>query len=364
MNPLQFQFQSITSLMKRLGTCSVVMMPLIACTDFAHAGPDVVNVEFTQPTLDRWNYPFAGNPGAHTYAAIFAPLTDDGFDDRFDNRDGQMLVGFATSQQVQAGLQPWQYTVSFASVTLMVELHEGFRYDPTFDSYRSWLNADDPDFEPDADPGRPIELFGTGYRWGATASTHSEHAPFSPMGQLGKRLRTAYPQASVNGQCVDVSNNVDERFDPTPFAIGINPQLTPGQLVPAGTTLTFELDVANPSVQRWLRRALSEGMMHFSIASIFASEQQQFGNYPRFYTKENKLVLAGLAQAGTLMMTVEVSPDSQPRGDVNNDGAVDVDDLLQVISNWGQCDCCGADVNFDNAVNVDDLLIVISSWGS
>ncbi len=58
--------------------------------------------------------------------------------------------------------------------------------------------------------------------------------------------------------------------------------------------------------------------------------------------------------------------------DINRSGAVDVADLLTVISNWGPCPACpaacSADImplgNTDSQVNVSDLLKVISSWGS
>lgn len=55
-------------------------------------------------------------------------------------------------------------------------------------------------------------------------------------------------------------------------------------------------------------------------------------------------------------------------GDLNGDGAVNVDDLLGVINAWGKCaDCvaapCLADFNGDCVVNVDDLLNVINNWG-
>ncbi len=52
--------------------------------------------------------------------------------------------------------------------------------------------------------------------------------------------------------------------------------------------------------------------------------------------------------------------------DCNHDGAVDVADLLLVISNWGRCTAppaeCPADINADGAVNVADLLAVITYW--
>ncbi len=56
-----------------------------------------------------------------------------------------------------------------------------------------------------------------------------------------------------------------------------------------------------------------------------------------------------------------------PAGDVNGDGAVDVDDLIAVILGWGVCPvpptACRADVNNSGTVDVDDLIIVILNWG-
>jgi hypothetical protein len=54
---------------------------------------------------------------------------------------------------------------------------------------------------------------------------------------------------------------------------------------------------------------------------------------------------------------------SQCPGDVNNDGIVNIDDLLGVITSWGQADSA-ADVNQDGTVNIDDLLAVINAWGT
>ena len=55
--------------------------------------------------------------------------------------------------------------------------------------------------------------------------------------------------------------------------------------------------------------------------------------------------------------------------DINNDGAVDVDDLLAVINSWGPCDppsqICAADIapaGGDGSIDVDDLLMVINQW--
>lgn len=48
--------------------------------------------------------------------------------------------------------------------------------------------------------------------------------------------------------------------------------------------------------------------------------------------------------------------------DVNNDGFVNVDDLLAVIGAWGPCGACPEDIDGDGVVDVSDLLAVINNW--
>ncbi|MDG2291435.1 MAG: hypothetical protein P8L37_02165 [Phycisphaerales bacterium] len=50
-------------------------------------------------------------------------------------------------------------------------------------------------------------------------------------------------------------------------------------------------------------------------------------------------------------------------GDINDDEHVDVMDLLQLISEWGDCDGCESDLDEDGSVNVTDLLEVLEEWG-
>jgi hypothetical protein len=51
--------------------------------------------------------------------------------------------------------------------------------------------------------------------------------------------------------------------------------------------------------------------------------------------------------------------------DLNQDGTVDVNDLVLLILHWGLCPAgrCVGDVNCDGAVNVDDLVGLILTWG-
>ncbi len=68
--------------------------------------------------------------------------------------------------------------------------------------------------------------------------------------------------------------------------------------------------------------------------------------------------------AYTLLLTGVVFPPC--RGDVNQDGAVDVHDLVQILQDWGSCPpgaACPSDTNGDGLVDVTDLLEVIVNWG-
>jgi len=68
---------------------------------------------------------------------------------------------------------------------------------------------------------------------------------------------------------------------------------------------------------------------------------------------------------GSAQWSVELKlPEPCPE-DVNQDGVVDVLDLLIIIADWGTCtESCAGDVNGDRQVNVSDLLILIENWGA
>ncbi|HWB19123.1 MAG TPA: dockerin type I repeat-containing protein [Phycisphaerales bacterium] len=324
-----------------------------------------VNVNPTSPSLDRWNYPFATTPGTETTASVFAPLTATGFDPSFDNRDGQFIIGFNTSSLVTTGKSINSYAVTSASVQLTVADNLAFGYDPTPDSWRTFAIPSDPKYVADADAGRPVELFGTSFRNGFTASSWAETTAYSPLGAFGKSIRTAFPVAfNAQGQAFDVSDTFDLQIDPTAFAVGTAP-LTQGQPVPNATVFTFAINTADPNIQRYLRRSLRAGKSLFTVASFFPSEQQQSnGTFPRFYTRENALVQVGAVSAARLSMNVQVSDTPVAAGDVNGDGHVNIDDLTQIILQWGPCSFCPADVNADNVVNIDDLTQVILDWSN
>ena len=50
--------------------------------------------------------------------------------------------------------------------------------------------------------------------------------------------------------------------------------------------------------------------------------------------------------------------------DIDGDGAVTVTDLVQLITDWGECDgCCLSDLDLSGAVDVVDLVTLILNWG-
>jgi hypothetical protein len=50
-------------------------------------------------------------------------------------------------------------------------------------------------------------------------------------------------------------------------------------------------------------------------------------------------------------------------GDVDNDGFVNFNDLIQVLASWGVCPDCPEDINASGTVDFDDLLSLLSFWG-
>ncbi|MDY7109972.1 MAG: hypothetical protein SYC29_15175 [Planctomycetota bacterium] len=59
--------------------------------------------------------------------------------------------------------------------------------------------------------------------------------------------------------------------------------------------------------------------------------------------------------------------DPRPVGDMDNDGLVNVADLLSLLSQWGECPPppaeCPGDLNGDDRVGAGDLLILLGNWG-
>jgi hypothetical protein len=292
------------------------------------AGGGARAAEFTltpsQPTLDRLMYPFAFDGATRPTAYTFGS-----FDPRFDTRDGQILLGWDTATLVPTNRPASRYLLKKVEVVVRLSSDRTFNYDPTHDVV--WTYAtNSASYVPDADLGRPVELVGAGFRGGFTASTFRENSPFGPLGPItGTNIsigtRNAYAAVfDSTGALVDLSNNVGqtnvaftgEIFEFRPWAIGRNETVVPGDLVPEGTPMTFEVDLSDPFVAGYLQGALSTGNLRMFLTSLHPAAQAGFGGggaYPQWYLRENLLgTPAMLRVEGTLVEDSDTDQDGLP----------------------------------------------------
>lgn len=277
-------------------------------------------VEFDAPTLDRWVYPFGDFDGHRPVANTWGS-----FDPRFDTRDGQFLLGWDTTNRIPSGAGVSNYLLRSLRVTLTVAVGDKFSYDPTYDSFVTYM-TNRPDARPDGDIGRPIELYGVGYRDGQTAESFLEGSPFGVIGPIagtniaiGTR-RVFAAMFDDTGALVDVSNNVGqplyEPFEARPWAIGTTTNVPPGTPVPQGASFAFDLPMAHPLIANYLAQALDSGRLRLIVSSLHAAEQLGFGGggaYPQWYTRETLLGAAPrLELTGNLLGTDDSEPDGLP----------------------------------------------------
>jgi hypothetical protein len=243
------------------------------------------------PTVERWMY-----ANATSYEPPYAPVFGY-FGEEDDTRLGQFLIGWDTAGFAPTNYGPSRYLIRQCRVTLTINRGNWFAYDPTQDDYRTYFETNHPQYLADADFGRPVELFGAGFRNGFTTATYEQTSPFG--GGLATE-RNAYAAGwSTNGVLVDVSNNVGKtntaefpRFEVWPFAIGQTTNAAPGHLVPAGAKMRFTLNLADPFVMTYLQRGLNEGRLRFTVATLHLASGQ-FGNplYPDFATHFNQALI-------------------------------------------------------------------------
>lgn len=261
-------------------------------------------LQVAAPSLDRWVY-FAGDfDGARPAASTWGS-----FDPRFDTRDGQFLLGWDTAALVPTNAGPARYLLRRARVTLTVTQADKFQYDPTHDAFETY-STNTPAYRPDDDPGRPVELFGAGFRGGFTAATFLEDSPYgqvNPFTSSNITIATRHAYAAdfdTNGALVDISNHVGQRnaewtqpeFEVRPWAVGQTTNAAPGELVPDDARFTFDVDLADPLVAGHLQRALHEGRLRLVVTSLHPAGQVGGpvggggqGSFPLWATKENLL---------------------------------------------------------------------------
>ncbi len=267
--------------MKRIG---ILLAALALGTGPTGAAPFMID----EPTADRWMYPFGSDPGLRTGTPVFGAIGDG----RFDDRDGQLLVRFDTTGIAAAGLGASNYAITSLRLTLTVNENNSFTYDSTSDALGTYDGT-----TADGDAGRPVELFGVGYRGGFTRETFRPEpstapavaaTPFTKGSGLTEGSRIAFAAGDVGGGVLgDVSNNVRDAFAPTAFSIGQIAGLASGSLVPLESEMTFDLNLVDPFVLNYAREGLNAGVIELMVTSLNQATQQVGGANPSFYTKEN-----------------------------------------------------------------------------
>lgn len=238
-----------------------------------------------------WYGDLTGNRAAASVYGAYG--TNDYAEYNFDDRYAQMMLDFDTTSLAPAGQGPTNYTVNLLKIRLVVNYGDVFRYDPSFDSLATYRGT-----QVDTDLGRPIELYGVGYRGGFSRETFRENSPYQSTNSTGNRgVRNAYAMDFINGTPTDVSNNVEENFEVRPWAVGqitgqleIDGTFSPlslfsGDSVPVDAVMIFTIDLSDPSIRAYVQQGLHAGRLHFMISSLYEA-QQEVVRVPSFHTKE------------------------------------------------------------------------------
>jgi hypothetical protein len=273
---------------------------------------------FASPYADKWMYANAESAGAFTEVApVFAFLGTSEDEDRM----GAILLAFDTATLVPANRGVGAYAVTSVKFSITVRTGDTFLYDPTHDSYRTYLPVGNPLSQADTDTGRPVELFGVGLRNGYTGlkgsisggpTPYLETSPFGTAGQA--TFRNAYPIGlDASGVPYDVADNISQEKEATPFAVGTTTDATPGGSVPEGALFTFQLQLSDAAIRSYVQAGLNAGVLGLYVSSLHsATGQTGPQTYPRFLTREGAAFLDAPEYAPQLQITYTLVPEPTP----------------------------------------------------
>ncbi len=367
---------------------TAVALPLLA----ASFAPAAELYDFPTPLYDRWQYPFDGQPGSRPTMSMFSSMgTGVASYLNFNNRDGIVIIAWDTTSLIPAGLGVGNYDVSAVTVTVTndpeavwqidLSADEWYQYDVNNDTF---VNGDgvprgqpgDTDGESsDADPGRALELFGTGFGPFFDTTSWNEFSAYVGGTNLGAAPRDPFPftyQAGT-GNVLHVEDNVLGRwntaygvtnFTPVPWAIGVPLGYTPGaQTEPFDVVYEVNLDLSEGRVRDYFAEQLDAGRVFVTITSLTDTILGGTpGGFPLIYAKEAVGAIPG-AKAPLLSITL----GSNLPADLNGDGCVDLIDLSILLSNFGMFGGATAeqgDITGDGNIDLSDLSELLVVFGS
>ncbi|MDG2383758.1 MAG: hypothetical protein P8N76_18945 [Pirellulaceae bacterium] len=345
-----------------------ILFPILLCLfDPMMASGDLL--EWARPDIDQWLYPANGTPGSRILGPTFGSLGGPG-SSTDPARRGATVLGFNTSIAIEADLAPHQYEINSIRINLTNGPGNGnIVYDNTYDLISDLANDTD-------DPGRPIELFGLGFR--DNYPDPYEKLGFDPVDYAPPEFEEGTSLFSSNtgaydlfplgddgsGNLTDVYNSPTGGYnarheepvpawDTVPWAIGVVPDLTPGSTVPYESNYTFQIDLGLPNVLEHLQQSLADGGVGFFVSSL----HQPAGHtgtiaYPQWYLKEHPR-----GTAATMEMDVNILSDGVA-GDFDGDQLLGIDDinLLTTVVASGSQDL-RFDINGDLGVSTNDLRV-------
>ncbi|MEM1331380.1 MAG: GC-type dockerin domain-anchored protein [Planctomycetota bacterium] len=358
---------------------TVLMMSLLASTTTPVAFAGSPTIGPLAPDFDIWMYP----PGSGSFApaaSLFSPGSLTGDPDRL----GYYFLGFDVEDLLPAG-GPWQVSSATLTVYLLnsstFSPTDGVLYDPTYDARETYAG------QPDADPGRPIELYGSMLQEELTYEDW-ELSGYPVFG--GGGYQSLPMDFDENGDTRDVQDSVDAGFEVNPWAIA-----TTTDTYSAGGTmriadsalLIFDIDVSDPNINAYLMSGLEEGVIGFNVSSLHVAVQPGTGEDPEIYPRLGTLE-SFLLPDPSLTITVEpvssgcgvadVTTDGTNPGDAGfgePDSVVSVSDLTFFVEQWTNGSTSEADLTTDGtnpgdagfgvpdgAVSVSDLTFFVEAW--
>ncbi|MCH2128120.1 MAG: hypothetical protein MK179_03195 [Pirellulaceae bacterium] len=318
---------------------------------------------FEEPDLDRWFHQGQVSPGRKSDPSLFTAFGGPGTDYRAigPSRSGSMLVGFDTSSKIPQVL-PGQYKLTSIQISATITPDFSIVYDPTPDTVTDMIKQSD-------DIGRPIELFGVGFKndyeqlgFGQNDGqipAFEESTALFAMGNIPQERTTNIFPLGDDGQGTGTLGNVFNSptgvgaytyngtteewelqsiirpaWDPEPLAIGTVLGLNPGDNVPANSVFHFDVNLSQSEVLWHFQNQLSLGQLGVFLTSMHDVSGFHAGGgfnpFPKFYAKEHPFVSSGIVSAAKLDIEYKIVHP----GDADHDCDVDITDFNALASNF------------------------------